>query len=357
LGLKERGRGSKEIQTLKLLVTGGAGFIGSNFIRYILRAYPDASILNFDKLTYAGNLDNLAAVADHPHYQFVCGDISDAALVQEILKKPYDALVHFAAESHVDRSIADAQEFIRTNIQGTFTLLEAARQRGLPRFLHVSTDEVYGSMNPDQIADEQSPLRPNSPYAASKAASDMLVRSYFQTHGFPALITRSSNNYGPYQFPEKLIPLMIANALEGKKLPVYGDGLNERDWIYVEDHCRALDHVLRTGRAGEVYNIGYGRPVHNLEIVRQLLKILGKSDHLIEFVADRPGHDRRYALDTRKVSDEIGWKPTVKLDDGLRSTVEWYQKNPDWVRKTRSGEYNTWYENSYAQRRSTLAKM
>jgi dTDP-glucose 4,6-dehydratase len=342
---------------LNILVTGGAGFIGSNFIRYVLRAYPDDSILNLDKLTYAGNLANLAEVASHPSYQFVCGDIVDAAVVGDVLQRPFDALVHFAAESHVDRSIADAQEFIRTNIQGTYTLLEAARRRGVSRFLHVSTDEVYGSMKPQQTADEGSPLRPNSPYAASKASSDMLVRSYFKTHRFPAIITRSSNNYGPCQFPEKLIPLMITNALEGKKLPVYGDGLNERDWIYVEDHCCALDHVLRSGRPGEVYNIGYGCPVRNLEIVRQLLKILGKSEDLIEFVTDRPGHDRRYALSISKISGELGWEPSVQLDEGLRRTVEWYEKNPDWVRKTRNGEYKTCYEDSSDQSRRTLAKL
>jgi dTDP-glucose 4,6-dehydratase len=342
---------------LNILVTGGAGFIGSNFIRYVLRTRRYDSILNLDKLTYSGNLANLSAVASNPNYEFVRGDIVDAALVHNVLQKPFDAVVHFAAESHVDRSIADAQEFIRTNIQGTYTLLEAARRRGVPRFLHVSTDEVYGSMKPQQTADERSPLRPNSPYAASKASSDMLVRSYFKTHGFPAIITRSSNNYGPCQFPEKLIPLMITNALEGKKLPVYGDGLNERDWIYVEDHCSALDHVLRSGRTGEVYNIGYGCPVRNLEIVRQLLKILGKSEDLIEFVTDRPGHDRRYALSISKISGEFGWEPSVRLDEGLRRTVEWYEKNLDWVRNTRNGEYKTCYDDSSEQSRPTLAKL
>ena len=326
---------------MKILVTGGAGFIGSNFIRYSLKNHPQDSILNLDKLTYAGNLDNLADIASHPHYEFVRGDICDAALVAELLQSSIDAVVHFAAESHVDRSILDAQEFVRTNIQGTFTMLEAARRQRISRFLHVSTDEVYGSMAPGGWADEQSPLRPNSPYAASKAASDLLARSYFETYRFPVVVTRSSNNYGPCQFPEKLIPLMISNALQENKLPIYGDGLNERDWIYVEDNCQALDAVLRSGRPGEIYNIGYGRPVANLEMVRQLLAILGKSEGLIEFVTDRPGHDRRYALKIGKISDELEWQPAVNLDAGLRLTVKWYQENPEWVKRARSGEYRT----------------
>lgn len=341
---------------MKILVTGGAGFIGSNFIRYFLRTYPDAAVLNLDKLTYAGNLDNLVEVASHPNYEFVQGDILDASLVETLLEKPYDAVVHFAAESHVDRSIVGAGEFIQTNIQGTFTLLEVSLRRRVPRFLHVSTDEGYGSLDLGQRADEKAPLRPNSPYAASKAASDLLVRSFFQTYGFPALITRSSNNYGPYQFPEKLIPLMITNALEGKKLPVYGDGLNERDWIYVEDHCRALDQVLHSGQPGEVYNIARGRSVSNLEIVRLLLKILGKHEDSIEFVVDRPGHDRRYALDISKVSAELGWRPTVSLEEGLGRTVAWYRENTDWVRKARSGEYLTYYQKFYEHRRSTFTQ-
>ena len=269
---------------MKLLVTGGAGFIGSNFIRYFLDAHPDCSVLNLDKLTYAANLDNLSEVASRANYQFVQGDICDPELVGSLLRQDVEAVVHFAAETHVDRSIADARAFVETNVVGTYTLLEAARRKGVRRFLHVSTDEVYGSLAPGREADEQAPLQPSSPYAASKASSDLLVRSFCRTYGFPAVITRCSNNYGPYQFPEKLLPLMITNALEGKKLPIYGDGLNERDWVFVEDHCRALDRVLDAGRPGEVYNVGLGKPATNLEIVRMVLRILEVSqDQIVEF--------------------------------------------------------------------------
>jgi dTDP-glucose 4,6-dehydratase len=342
---------------LRVLVTGGAGFIGSNFIRYFLGAHPDAEIINLDKLTYAGNPENLTQVVSHANYEFVLGDVCDATLVVALMKRGPDAVVHFAAETHVDRSIEDAQEFIRTNVQGTHTLLEAARRCGITRFLHVSTDEVYGSLQPGESASEQSPYRPNSPYAASKAASDLIVRSYWKTYGFPAITTRCSNNYGPNQFPEKLVPLMISNALEGKKLPVYGDGLNERDWIYVEDHCRALDVILNGGRPGEVYNIGLGSPVSNLDIVRRLLQILGKPENLIEFVADRPGHDRRYALDTTKIAAELGWRPAIDLEEGLRRTVNWYVANPDWIRKVRSAEYLKYYDKFYRQREQTLSDL
>lgn len=342
---------------MKVLVTGGAGFIGSNFVRYFLGAHPDAQIINLDKLTYAGNLDNLTEVASSPNYEFILGDVCDAELVKTLMERSPDAVVHFAAESHVDRSIENAQEFIRTNVQGTHTLLEAARQCRIKRFLQVSTDEVYGSMQPGESASELSAYRPNSPYAASKAASDLIVRSYCKTFGFPAVTTRCSNNYGPNQFPEKLMPLMIANALEEKKLPVYGDGLNQRDWIYVEDHCRALDTVLHSGRPGEVYNIGYGRPLSNLEIIRSLLRILGKSEVLIEFVADRPGHDRRYALDTTKISTELGWHAKVDVEEGLQRTVQWYVAHSDWVQKTRSGEYQKYYDKFYQQRNKTLSRI
>lgn len=342
---------------MKLLVTGGAGFIGSNFIRYYLRAYPQDSVINLDKLTYAGNLENLADIQSLPNYQFVRGDICDAELVTNFLKQDVEGIVHFAAESHVDRSIASAEEFVRTNVQGTFTLIEAARRQRIPRFLHVSTDEVYGSLEPGQWSDEHSSLQPNSPYAASKAASDLLVRSYWKTYGFPAIITHSSNNYGPCQFPEKLIPLMITNALEGKKLPVYGDGLNERDWIFVEDHCRALDRVFRSGRAGEVYDIGYGAPIANLEVVRELLRSLGKSEDLIEFVADRPGHDRRYALNITKISQELGWQPRVSFQEGLDRTVKWYLAHSEWIKKTKGGEYRAYYEKFYENRPATLSRL
>lgn len=342
---------------MKLLVTGGAGFIGSNFIRYFLSVHPSAEIVNFDKLTYAGNLQNLADIDAQPNYRFVRGDICDAEAVEQLCEEPFDAIAHFAAESHVDRSIAAAREFIRTNVEGTLVMLEAARKRKIPRFLHVSTDEVYGSMAPKESATEQSQLAPNSPYAASKAASDLLVRSYVQTHKFPAVITRCTNNYGPYQFPEKLIPLMISNAMDGKKLPVYGDGLNERDWIFVEDHCRALDAVLEKGRIGEIYNIGSGRPVPNIGIVRSLLKLLNAPDGLIEFVQDRPGHDRRYALDDSKIRRELGWESKVELDSGLKHTVDWYRSHSDWVQEAKSGEYQAYYEKFYVKRRATLAQL
>jgi dTDP-glucose 4,6-dehydratase len=342
---------------LKLLVTGGAGFIGSNFIRHILHTRPDYEILNLDKLTYAGNLENLSDIKSNPHYKFHKGDICDAEVVEALLHESVDGVVHFAAESHVDRSIADARDFIRTNVQGTYTLLDAARRARLPRFIHVSTDEVYGSLPPGRSAHEARPLQPNSPYAASKAASDLLVRSFYQTYRFPAIITRASNNYGPCQFPEKLIPLMISNALEGKKLPVYGDGLNERDWVFVEDHCRAIDQVLHSGRPGEIYNIAFGRPVTNLEVVRSLLRILGKSEDLIEFVADRPGHDRRYALATSKIEHELGWRPEVDLPAGLLRTVEWYRAHAEWVRKAKSGEYRAYYEKFYVNRSASLAQI
>jgi len=342
---------------LRILVTGGAGFIGSNFIRCFLRTHPESAVVNLDKLTYAGNLDNLSDVQSQPGYQFIRGDICDADVVEEILAQRLDAVVHFAAESHVDRSIADASEFIRTNVQGTCTLLEAARRAKLPRFLHVSTDEVYGTLAPGESAREQSPLLPNSPYAASKAASDLLVRSFWQTYRFPALLTRSSNNYGPYQFPEKFFPLMITNALEGKPLPVYGDGLNERDWIFVEDHCRGLDRVLHLGRPGEIYNIGYGQGLTNLSVVRRLLQILNKPEDQIKFVEDRPGHDRRYALECTKIRQELDWKPAVTFEEGVRRTVEWYCTHTDWVQKTKSGEYRDYYQRFYENRGASLSQL
>jgi dTDP-glucose 4,6-dehydratase len=342
---------------LRVLVTGGAGFIGSNFIRFFLKKYSGDAIVNLDKLTYAGNLDNVSEFENDPRYEFVRGDIADPKALDAVFGREVDAVVHFAAETHVDRSIADASDFVRTNVQGTYALLEAARRKRIACFLHVSTDEVYGSMEPGQVADEQTRLQPNSPYAASKAASDLLVRSYWQTYRFPGLVTRCSNNYGPYQFPEKLVPLMITNALEARTLPIYGDGLNERDWVFVEDHCAALDRVLRAGRPGEIYNIGSGQPITNLDMVRQLLRILHKPEEQIEFVADRPGHDRRYALEARKISTELDWRATIELPEGLLRTAEWYRANPEWVRKTKSGEYLTYYERFYANRQASLARI
>jgi dTDP-glucose 4,6-dehydratase len=324
---------------MEILVTGGAGFIGSNFIRYYLAKHPTDTITNLDKLTYAGNLDNLCDVEPMPSYRFVRGDIGDTNLLESLMDAGVDAVVHFAAETHVDRSISDAREFVRTNVLGTHTLMDTARRNHIRRFLYVSTDEVYGSLEPNERADENAPLKPNSPYAASKAAADLLARSYWRTHRFPAIITRCSNNYGPNQFPEKLIPVIITNALEGRKLPVYGDGLNERDWIFVRDHCRALDLVLHAGEPGEIYNIASGRPVSNLEILRRILRMLGKTEELIEFIADRPGHDRRYALDTTKLNAQLGWSPTVSLDEGLRRTLNWYCTHADWVRRAKGGEY------------------
>ncbi len=342
---------------MRILVTGGAGFIGSNFIRTFLHDHADSSVINLDKLTYAGNLDNLEDLEEAAHYRFIRGDIGDEDVLEEVVGPQIDAIVHFAAETHVDRSITGGREFIQTNVLGTFALLEAARRKHVSRFLHVSTDEVYGSLPPGAAADEQAQLEPNSPYSASKAASDLVARSYWQTYRFPVIVTRCSNNYGPYQFPEKLIPLMITNAQEGKRLPVYGDGLNERDWIFVIDHCRALDRVLRSGRPGEIYNIASGRTFSNLEIVRRLLHCLEKSEDLVQFVADRPGHDRRYALSTSKIFRELGWTAEVALEEGLRQTVEWYRTHKTWVEKTKSGEYRTYYEKHYVNRRETLRKL
>ena len=342
---------------MKVLVTGGAGFIGSNFIRYVLGQHPDWAVLNLDKLTYAGNLDNLSDIQSQSNYEFAPGDVGDTQLVRSLLDQGVDAVVHFAAESHVDRSIADARAFVHTNVEGTYSLLEAARRKHVHRFLQVSTDEVYGSLQPGESADERAPLEPSSPYAASKAAADLMVSSFFRTYGLPVIITRCSNNYGPYQFPEKLIPLLITNILEEEKLPIYGDGLNERDWIFVEDHCRALDRVLQAGQPGEVYNIGSGQPVTNLEVARLLLRIMEKPEDLIEFVADRPGHDRRYALDATRIRSRLDWGPSVGLKEGLVRTVEWYRAHPEWVRKTKSGEYRTYYAKFYGNRWRSLAEL
>lgn len=309
----------------KILVTGGCGFIGSNFVRHILESYPGYQVLNLDALTYAGNKENLHDIESDARYKFIKGDITNLEEVQPAMNG-IDYVVHFAAESHVDRSIDDASIFVKTNILGTYNLLECAMRNGVKKFIHISTDEVYGSLPEKGFFTEDSPLAPNSPYSASKAGSDMLVRSYFETFKFPAIITRCSNNYGPYQFTEKLIPLMISNALAGKKLPVYGDGLNVRDWIYVNDHCRAIDVVLHKGIAGEVYNIGGNNEWYNIDIVKLILKDLGKPESLIQFVKDRLGHDRRYAIDSSKIQKELGWEPETSFEEGIRSTIDWYAR-------------------------------
>ncbi|MCC6364145.1 MAG: dTDP-glucose 4,6-dehydratase [Bryobacterales bacterium] len=336
---------------MKLLVTGGAGFIGSAFVRLVLKEHPRFTVVNLDKLTYAGNLENLAAVAESPNYRFVKGDIAGGEAMRELFaqEKP-DAVVHFAAESHVDRSILSPEPVVRTNFNGTFCLLEAARRNGIGRFLHVSTDEVYGSLEEPHEADENYPLNPSSPYSASKAGSDLLALSYHTTYKLPVTVTRASNNYGPFQFPEKLIPLMISNALENKPLPIYGDGMQVRDWLFVEDHCRALLAVLEKGRNGQIYNIGGSLALPNREVVRRILTATGKPASLMTTVTDRPGHDRRYALSSAKLRQETGWAPQVSFEEGLPLTVRWYQDNAGWVRRVKSGEYQQYYERNYANR-------
>jgi dTDP-glucose 4,6-dehydratase len=335
-----------------VLVTGGGGFIGSNFVRYLLETDPAVTVLNFDLLTYAGNLHNLADVAGDPRYRFLHGDITDRESVREALRPGVDAVIHFAAESHVDRSIHDSGPFVRTNVLGTQVLLDAARAFKVARLVNVSTDEVYGSLGPTGAFTEETPLAPNSPYAASKAAADLLVRSYVHTFGLPALITRCSNNYGPYQFPEKLIPLFITNLLRDQPVPVYGDGLNVRDWIHVRDHCAAIDKVWRAGRPGEVYNVGGRCERTNLELTHALLRAVGKPESLIRYVPDRPGHDRRYAIDCGKIERELGWRPAVPFEQGLRDTVRWYVDHADWVANIRTGEYLKYYEQQYGSLRT-----
>jgi dTDP-glucose 4,6-dehydratase len=336
---------------MKIFVTGGAGFIGSNFVRYLLARETDVEVINFDKLTYAGNLENLADIEDDPRYTFVRGDIADEAAVRAALTRDVDGVIHFAAESHVDRSIEDASAFVDTNVRGTSVLLQVAKEMEVERFVHVSTDEVYGSLRDDEPAwTESSPIQPNSPYSASKAGSDLLVRAFFRTHGFPGIITRASNNYGPYQFPEKLIPLMITNALNDQPLPVYGKGGNIRDWLYVEDHCEALWTVYRGGRPGEVYNIAGGEERDNLTIVKTLLRILDKPESLITFVEDRPGHDWRYAMSSEKLGSELDWRPRKTLETGLDETVRWYLAHPGWWERIKSGDYMGYYDRMYASR-------
>jgi dTDP-glucose 4,6-dehydratase len=334
-----------------ILVTGGCGFIGSEFVRLQLLSYPDVHVVNLDKLTYAGNLENLAAVQNDPRYEFVRGDIADRELIDSLLaRRSFDGVVNFAAESHVDRSLLDSGPFVRTNIVGTQVLLDACRKVNVPRYVQVSTDEVYGSLGATGFFTEETPLAPNSPYSASKAAADMLVRAYHHSFGFPAVVTRCSNNYGPYQFPEKLLPLFITNLFEDKQVPVYGSGQNVRDWIHVTDHCRGIDAALRRGRPGEVYNFGGRTEKTNLEITHLLLDLIGKPRSLIRYVTDRPGHDLRYAIDCAKSERELGWRPEVPFDQGLQDTIEWYRGHGDWVSRVKSGEYMKYYEQQYGGR-------
>jgi dTDP-glucose 4,6-dehydratase len=338
---------------MKVLVTGGAGFIGSNFIRHVLQMRKNCAIVNFDKLTYAGNLANLDSVAENPNYRFIKGDICDATEVEAAMRG-CDAVVHFAAESHVDRSIYEPAPVIQTNVTGTFVLLQTARKLLIERFVHISTDEVYGDMAAGACAREDSPLKPSSPYSASKAAADLLVSSYVRTYGFPGLITRSSNNYGPYQFPEKFLPLMITNALDNKPLPIYGDGKQQRDWLHVEDNCGGILAVLERGDVGEVYNIGGLEVEENLTMAKRLLRVTTRPETLLSYVKDRPGHDRRYALDCSKMEKELGWKPAITLEAGLQQTIDWYKTNAKWMAGVRGGEYRSYYEKYYENRDSSL---
>ena len=341
---------------MKVLITGGAGFIGSNFVRHLLQSRRDIEIINFDSLTYAGNPESLADVADNPRYKFIRGDIADTQVVNSVFEQGLDALVNFAAETHVDRSIEDASPFLRTNIVGTQCLLDAAKRFKLPKFIQISTDEVYGSAPAGISFTEDALLDPRSPYAASKASADHFVSAYANTYGVPAVILRCTNNYGPYQFPEKLIPLIIANVREDKPLPIYGDGMQERDWLFVEDYCRAIALALEKGAIGSVYNISAGAPQPNLKIVRTILKHLGKPESLMQYVKDRPGHDRRYALDSCKIQRELGWAPTVSFEDGIRRTIDWYQSNTAWLDHARSGEYRNYYDRHYVRRAETFSR-
>ncbi len=342
---------------MRLLVTGGSGFIGANFIRYLLQERDDVQIVNLDLLTYAGNLETLFDVAHDPRYRFVRGDIAQTQQVKSALEPGMDAIINFAAETHVDRSILDSSAFIRSNVQGTQVLLEAARTQKIPRFIQISTDEVYGSASDGSEFTEESPLAPSSPYAASKAAADLLACSYHKTYGLNIIITRCTNNYGPYQFPEKFIPLMILNTLQEKSLPVYGDGKHIRDWIHVRDYCRALELVLTHGQPGRIYNVAGSQPKQNLDVVHQILDVLQKSPQLIQLIRDRPAHDRRYAIDAGRIQQEMGWSPKITFDEGLQETIEWYQQNESWLEHVCSGAYRDYYRQMYEDRDQTLASL
>ncbi|HFJ9480807.1 dTDP-glucose 4,6-dehydratase [Bacillus cereus] len=336
---------------MKILVTGGAGFIGSNFVNYMVKKYPAYNVVNLDALTYAGNLENLKDIEDAPNYKFVKGDIADRQFINQLFEEEsFDYVLNFAAESHVDRSITNPDIFIQTNIQGTQILLDAAKNAKIKKYLQVSTDEVYGTLGDTGYFTEETPLASNSPYSSSKAGADLLVRAYHETFGLPVNITRCSNNYGPFHFPEKLIPLMIINALNNKQLPVYGDGLNVRDWLHVEDHCQAIDLVLHKGKNGEVYNVGGNNERTNIEIVKTILKALDKPESLIQYVTDRPGHDRRYAIDATKLREELGWSPKYNFDTGIKQTINWYLENQDWWNNIISGEYQEYFDNQYGNR-------
>ena len=339
---------------MKIIVTGGAGFIGGNFVHHMVNKYPDYEIINLDLLTYAGNLETLKPVENKPNYKFVKGDIADRPFIFDLFEKEKpDVIVNFAAETHVDRSVVDPESFVRTNVMGTTTLLDACREYGIKRYHQVSTDEVYGDLpldRPDLFFTEETPLHTSSPYSSAKASADLFVMAYHRTFGLPVTISRCSNNYGPYHFPEKLIPLMIANALNDKPLPVYGEGLNVRDWLYVEDHCRAIDLIIHKGRVGEVYNVGGHNEMRNIDIVKLICKELGKPESLIVHVADRKGHDMRYAIDPTKIHNELGWLPETKFADGIKKTIDWYLNNRSWWETIISGEYQDYYEKMYGNR-------
>ncbi|KZX13877.1 dTDP-glucose 4,6-dehydratase [Methanobrevibacter oralis] len=333
----------------KILITGGAGFIGSNFIKYMINKYSEYEIINLDALTYCGNLENLKDIENKDNYTLIKGNICDKAIVDELVSKT-DYVINFAAESHVDRSIVDPEIFIKSNVLGTQILLNATKEHGVEKYIQISTDEVYGTLGKTGYFTENTPLQPNSPYSASKASADLVVRAYYETFDLPINITRCSNNYGPYQFPEKLIPLMISNALENKKLPIYGDGKNIRDWLHVYDHCSAIDLVLHEGRLGEVYNIGGNNEKENIEIVKLILNELSRSESLIEFVKDRLGHDRRYAIDSSKIQSELGWKPKYTFETGIKETIQWYLDNQNWINQVKSGQYQKYYEKVYGDK-------